>query len=60
MSIGTKGANLATKALANTAVALYENPQIIDLAWAEHRENIGDHEYNSLLGDRNPPLDYRK
>jgi len=59
-SIGTKGANLAAKALANTALQLYENPELIDAAWEEHRRNVGNHEYNSLLGDRKPPLDYRK
>tara|TARA_B100001996_G_scaffold260710_1_gene203006 strand:- start:185 stop:892 length:708 start_codon:yes stop_codon:yes gene_type:complete len=59
-SIGTNGAHLAAKALANTALKLYENPEIIEAAWEEHRKNVGDHEYNSLLGDRKPPLDYRK
>lgn len=60
MSIGTKGSTLAAKALANSAVRLFEEPQLIELAWEEHNINIGDHEYKALLGDRNPPLDYRK
>ena len=38
----------------------YENPELIEAAWEEHRRNVGDHEYYSLLGDRKPPLDYRK
>lgn len=60
MSIGTKGSTLAAKALANSAVRLFEEPKLIELAWEEHNINIGDHEYKALLGDRNPPLDYRK
>ena len=59
-SIGTNGSHLAAKALANTALKLYENPELIEAAWKEHKMNVGDHEYNSLLGDRKPPLDYRK
>ena len=34
--------------------------EIIEAAWKEHKINVGDHVYNSLLGDRKPPLDYRK
>ena len=37
-----------------------KEPEIIKKAWAEHKENVGDHEYAALLGDRKPPLDYRK
>jgi len=59
-TIGTKGANLAAKALANSAIKLFENPKIIELAWDEHLGRVGDHEYQALLGDRQPPLDYRK
>lgn len=59
-TIGTKGSTLAAKALANSAVKLYLEPEIIKKAWAEHKENVGDHEYAALLGDRKPPLDYRK
>ena len=60
MSIGTKGANLAAKALANSAIKLLENPEIIKMAWDEHLDRVGDHDYQALLGDREPPLDYRK
>jgi aminobenzoyl-glutamate utilization protein B len=59
-SIGTKGANLAAKALANSAIKLLENPEIIKMAWDEHLDRVGDHDYQALLGDREPPLDYRK
>ena len=59
-TIGTKGSTLAAKVLANSAVRLYLDPKIIKVAWTEHKDNIGDHEYAALLGDRKPPLDYRK
>ena len=59
-SIGTKGSTLAAKALANSAVRLFEEPALIKMAWNEHKANIGDHDYQALLGDREPPLDYRK
>ena len=59
-SIGTKGSTLAAKALANSAVRLFEDPNLIKMAWDEHKANVGDHEYQELLEDRKPPLDYRK
>ena len=39
-SIGTKGANLAAKALANSAIKLLENPEIIKMAWDEHLDRV--------------------
>jgi aminobenzoyl-glutamate utilization protein B len=61
MSIGTKGMLVAAKALALTAVELFTNPSIIEAASAEHEERVGpDFVYRPLLGDRAPPLDYRK
>lgn len=60
MSIGFKGAELAAKALALAAVELYTNPELREAARAEFIEARGpDYEYRSLLGDRDPPLDYR-
>ena len=59
MSIGTKGTNLAAKVLGNTAVALFKNPKIIDEAKKELMMKVGAHQYQALLGDRSPPLDYR-
>lgn len=59
-SIGYKGMQHAAKVLALTAVDLYRNPQIIDAAWREFEERRGpDFVYESLVGDRAPPLDYR-
>ena len=60
-SIGFKGANNASKILALAAVELYENADLRQAAIAEHRESIGDDfSYEALLGEREPPLDYRK
>ena len=59
-SIGHKGMGLAAKLLARTAQDLIENPEIIDEARSElERKRGADFEYEALLGDREPPLDYR-
>lgn len=61
MSIGHKGMINAAKALALSAVHLYQNPAVIQDAWKDLNERRGpDFEYYPLLGDRDPPLDYRK
>jgi aminobenzoyl-glutamate utilization protein B len=61
MSIGTKGMIVATKTLALTAVEIFTNPEIVAEAAAEQAERIGpDFVYEPLVGDRSPPLDYRK
>ena len=60
-SIGLKGAELAAKTLAKSAIEIYSNPSIIDEAKAELNERVGNNfEYKPLLGDRKPPLEYRK
>ncbi|MGB3712069.1 MAG: amidohydrolase [Erythrobacter sp.] len=60
-SIGHKGAQVAAKAMALMAVDLFTNPQLRDAARAEFDEARGEgYEYRSLLGDRDPPLDYRQ
>ena len=59
-SIGNKGMIVAAKTLAMTAVDLFTNPALVENARAEHRERLPDDwEYQPLLGDRPPPLDYR-
>ena len=59
-SIGLKGTKLAAKALAATALEIYENPRIVDQAKKELQNNVGpDFKYQALLGDRKPPLNYR-
>lgn len=61
MSIGFKGANNASKTLALAAIEVLQNDDLRQAAIAEHRGQIGgDFHYEPLLGDRPPPLDYRK
>lgn len=60
-SIGHKGAQHAAKAMTLMAVELFTNPQLREAARDEFDASRGaDYEYVSLLGDRDPPLDYRK
>jgi aminobenzoyl-glutamate utilization protein B len=61
MSIGFKGAQVAAKTLTLAAIELYTNPEMREAAREEFEEARGDgYKYYSLLGDREPPLDYRK
>ena len=61
MSIGFKGAQNAAKVITLTAIELFENADLRAQAAKEHQERIGDdYHYEALLGDRAPPLDYRK
>ena len=60
-SIGTKGMMVAAKTLAKTAIDLFTDPQLLAAATAEYREQVGPNfVYEPLLGDRSPPLDYRR
>ena len=60
MSIGLKGTKLAVQILTDTAKAIYLDPGIADEAKKELAQRKGeDFKYIPLLGDRNPPLDYR-
>lgn len=59
--IGTKGAVVAAKAMALTAGALFADPDLLAAARAEFDERRGKgFTYKPLIGDRSPPLDYRK
>ena len=61
MSIGHKGMGLASRLLAKSAAQLILQPDVIAEAKAELRRSQGpDFVYAALLGDRKPPLDYRK
>ena len=61
MSIGAKGMLLAAKTLALTTIDLVTQPEVIQRAWTEFEERRGkDFHYQPLLGDRDPPLDYRR
>ncbi len=60
-SVGIKGALLATKTMALTAADLFREPETIAAAKAELDKRRGaDFQYRALVGDRAPPLDYRK
>ena len=61
ISIGNKGMINATKTLALTAIDLFEDPAIVANAKQERADRVGpDFVYQSLVGDRAPPLDYRQ
>jgi len=60
-SIGTKGMLNAAKVMALTAYDLFTNTGLILSAQKEFKEKRGeDFEYNPLIGDRDPALNYRK
>lgn len=60
-SMGIKGMMVAAKTLALTGIDLFSNPDITQRARQELEERRGeDYEYESLIGDRDPALDYRK
>ncbi len=60
-SIGIKGVQVAAKTLALTARDLYADPALLARAQKEFAEKRGaDFIYEPLLGDREPPLDFRK
>ncbi len=59
--IGVKGMMVAAKTLALTAADLFQQPQLLHAARSEFEQRRGaDFSYRPLLGDREPPLDYRK
>ena len=60
-SIGIKGMLNAAKVMALTAYDLFTNTGLILSAQKEFKEKRGeDFEYNPLIGDRDPALNYRK
>lgn len=61
MSIGHKGTLLATQVLAEAGQELFSNPALLLQAHKELQRRRGaEFKYEALLGDREPPLDYRK
>ena len=59
-SIGLKGEKLAVQVLSDTAIQIYLDPSIVKRAKKELSDRVGeDFIYFPLLGDRDPPLDYR-
>ncbi|OWK32490.1 amidohydrolase [Sphingomonas mucosissima] len=60
MSIGTKGAVLASRTLALTLAEMIASPDVIATAKAEMEKRRGpDFRYVALIGNRAPALDYR-
>jgi len=60
-TIGNKGMMVAAKTLAMTVVDLFLQPRVLTEAKAEYVQRMGeDFVYESLVGDRAPPLDYRR
>jgi aminobenzoyl-glutamate utilization protein B len=61
MSIGYKGMENASQVLALMGQELFAHPELIAKAHAEFEERRGrDFHYKPMLGDRAPPLDYRR
>ena len=59
-SIGRKGMQLAARTMAATAWDLFQQPQVLSAAKAEHTKVLAGRKYNALLlPDQKPPLDYR-
>ncbi len=60
-TIGIKGLQVAAKTLALTAIELYRDPGLLRQATDELDDRRGaDFKYRPLLGDRDPPLDFRR
>ncbi len=61
MSIGQKGMMVAAKTLSLTAMDIFKDPSVTGKALDELNKRRGDDfSYEALVGDRKPPLDYRK
>lgn len=59
--IGLKGMHVASQVIAMTAVDLYREPARVAAAREElNKRRSPDFRYRALIGDRKPPLDYRK
>lgn len=59
-SIGNKGMMVAAKTMTLSAIDLYLQPALLEQAAQELRERRGpEFSYEALLGDRQPPLEYR-
>ncbi len=61
MGIGFKAMLNAAKVMSMTAVDLFNDPTLIKKAKAELEQKRGPNfKYKAIVGDRKPPLDYRK
>jgi aminobenzoyl-glutamate utilization protein B len=59
-SIGAKGMMVAAKAMALTTIELLSEPKHLTAARAEFERRLDGFVYQNRIGDRKPPLDYRK
>jgi aminobenzoyl-glutamate utilization protein B len=60
MSIGHKGMLNAAKTLALSCIHVFQNPTIVEEAWETIQDKRGPKfNYYPLLGDRDPPFNYR-
>ncbi len=60
-TIGVKGAMVAAKSMALTGADIFSDPDLIKAAKAELATSRGPNfAYKPMIGDRKPPLDYRK
>lgn len=60
-SYGIKGGVVAAKTMALTAAELFRSPELIAAAKAEFEKARGPHfKYSAMVGERQPPLDYRR
>jgi len=60
MSIGSKGMMVAAKTMALTMVELLSEPKHLAAARAEFDKRLNGFVYRNRIGDRKPPLDYRR
>ena len=59
--IGERGMHVAAQVLALTAVDLFRDPELLETARRElERRRGANFRYTPMLGDRDPPLDYRR
>lgn len=59
--IGFKGMINAAKVISMTGIDLFNNPSILGKAKEELSRRVGTgFQYKSMIGDRKPPLDFRK
>ena len=59
-TIGGKGMMVAAKTMALTMAELFSEPSHLVKAKEEFDRRTAGHPYRPLIGDRKPPLDYRK
>jgi aminobenzoyl-glutamate utilization protein B len=59
-TIGMKGTKLAAQVMADTAQDIFKDPSVLENEKTEYQNRVGeDFQYVPLLGNREPPLDYR-